>query len=154
MASPRRLATRGIIFKDGKLLCQQLKPGSDGKTRDYWCTPGGGLDPNESLTDGLYREMVEETGIMPKIGRLLFVQQFNSIDNGRIIEQVEFFFLIENPDDYTKIDLSATSHGDLEIDNVEFVDPRAHHVLPAFLQSIDIQEYINSTLPVIIHSEL
>ena len=67
----RRIATRAIIFKDGKLLAQRLTPGDDGQARTYWCTPGGGLDIGEPLEIGLHREMIEETGIAPKIGRRL-----------------------------------------------------------------------------------
>lgn len=146
----RRVAVRGVIFKDGKMLCQQLKPGSDNSKRDYWCTPGGGLDIGESIKDGLYREMIEETGIAPKIGRLLFVQQFS--EDG-VKEQMEFFFHIENAEDYAVIDLSATSHGELEIEHVEFVDPTKHNVLPAFLQTVDIQSHIDSHAPVEVYYE-
>jgi len=145
MAQVRRVATRGIIIKDGKILCQQLKPGDNKQPRDYWCTPGGGLDIGESIKEGLHREMIEETGISPKIGKLLFIQQFS--EDG-IKEQMEFFFHIENAEDYESIDLTSTSHGELEIDNVEFVDPKEHNVLPAFLQTIDIQEHIDSNNPV------
>ncbi|QQG50798.1 MAG: NUDIX domain-containing protein [Candidatus Saccharibacteria bacterium] len=146
----RRVATRGIIFKDGKMLCQQLKAGDDNSKRDYWCTPGGGLDIGESIKDGLYREMIEETGIAPKIGKLLFIQQFS--EDG-VKEQMEFFFHIENAEDYEVIDLSATTHGELEIEHVEFVDPTKHNVLPAFLQSMDIQAHIDSGDPVHVYYE-
>ncbi len=147
----RRIATRAIIFKDGKLLCQQLTPGADRKARGYWCTPGGGLDIGEPLEAGLHREMIEETGIAPKIGRLLFVQQFS--EDGEK-EQMEFFYLVENPEDYEVIDLANTTHGELEIENVEFIDPKTENVLPAFLQTIDIQSYIDTVRPVVIYNEI
>lgn len=147
----RRVAVRAIIFKDGKLLCQQLTAGKTGEARDYWCTPGGGLDIGESLLDGLHREMIEETGIAPKIGKLLFVQQFS--EDGEK-EQMEFFFHVENPEDYHTIDLAATSHGLLEIEHVEFIDPKAETVLPAFLREVDIQAYIDGNLPVLITNEM
>jgi ADP-ribose pyrophosphatase YjhB (NUDIX family) len=150
MTTPRRVNVRGIIFKDGKLLAQQLTPGSDGITRDYWCTPGGGLNDGESLHQGLHRELIEETGIAPKIGKLLFVQQFH---DGKK-EQLEFFFHIENPEDYVTIDLAATSHGEAEITNVNFIDAQANHVLPKFLTNTDIQSYIDLSLPVFVDSEL
>lgn len=151
MEKTRRVSTRGIIFKDGKLLCQRLKNSADGVVRDYWCTPGGGLDIGESLTDGLYREMIEETGIAPKIGKLLFIQQFS--ENG-IKEEMDFFFHIENPEDYELIDLSATSHGELEIEHVEFIVPGQHIVLPKFLQTVDIQASIDGSEPVLVYSYL
>jgi ADP-ribose pyrophosphatase YjhB (NUDIX family) len=146
----RRIAVRGIVYKDGKLLCQRLKAyrRSD---RDFWCTPGGGLDIGEQIEEGLRREMVEETGIDPKIGRLLFVQQFS--EDGKK-EQMEFFFLIENPEDYETIDLTTTTHGELEIEHVEFIDPKSEVVLPAFLQEIDLQKYVDTLQPVTIYDEL
>jgi 8-oxo-dGTP diphosphatase len=146
----RRVAVRGIIFKDGKLLCQKLTAYRR-NDRDFWCTPGGGLDVGELLEDGLRREMIEETGIDPKVGRLLFMQQFT--EDGKK-EQMEFFFLIENPEDYETIDLTATSHGVEEIEQVEFIDPKEHVVLPTFLQNINLQEYVENVRPVLIHYEM
>jgi 8-oxo-dGTP pyrophosphatase MutT (NUDIX family) len=146
----RRITVRGIIFKDSKLLAQQLTPSFEGIERNFWCTPGGGLDENESLHQGLNREMIEETGITPQIGKLLFVQQF--YDNKR--ENLEFFFHIENADDYKTIDLANTSHGLLEIKKVEFINPTDHELLPDFLQTINIQDYINDNKPVFISNKL
>lgn len=150
MTTSRRVNVRGIIFKDGKLLAQQLTPGSDGKARDYWCTPGGGIDEGESLHDALHREMIEETGIVPKIGKLLFIQQFH--DGTK--EQLEFFFHIENPQDYETIDLAATSHGLAEIRNVAFINPATTTIMPAFLKTLNIQFYLETTQPVRVESEL
>jgi len=146
----RRIAVRGIIYKDGKLLSQRLKAYRR-NNRNFWCTPGGGLDIGESIEEGLRREMIEETGIDPKIGRLLFVQQFS--EDGKK-EQMEFFFLIENPEDYEAIDLTTTTHGELEIEHVEFIDPKSEVILPAFLQEIDLQKYIESVQPVTVYNEL
>ena len=146
----RRVNVRGIIFKDGKILAQQLTPDSDGTVYDYWCTPGGGLESGESLHQGLHREMIEETGIIPNIGKLLFIQQFH---DGKK-EQLEFFFHIENAKDYETIDLSTTSHGELEIATVGFIEPSKHNLLPAFLQSIGIASYIANDQPTLIYNEL
>lgn len=150
MVKQRRTTVRGIIMKDGKLLSQELKPGTDGQKRDYWCTPGGGLESGESIHDGLTREMIEETGVRPVIGKLLFVQQYEDTEK----EFIEFFFHITNADDYTSINLAATTHGELEIENVEFIEPSKHTILPAFLQSIDIQTYIDADKPVLVANEL
>ncbi|HEU4715359.1 MAG TPA: NUDIX domain-containing protein [Candidatus Saccharimonadales bacterium] len=146
----RRVAVRGIIFKDGKLLCQKLTAYRR-NDRDFWCTPGGGLDMGELLEDGLRREMIEETGIEPKIGRLLFVQQFT--EDGKK-EQMEFFYLIENPEDYETINLAATTHGVEEVEEVEFIDPKKHVVLPDFLQKIDLKSYVDTVQPVLITHEM
>ncbi len=146
----RRTCVRGIIFKQGKILAQQLTADHHGVERNFWCTPGGGLDENESLHQGLNREMVEETGIVPIIGDLLFIQQFNDGEQ----EQLEFFFNIENVDDYENINLSNTSHGLIEIKKVDFIDPKSNDLLPSFLQTIDIQDYVDSTKPVLVINNL
>lgn len=150
MTYKRRINVRGIIFKDGKLFSQQLTANKDEPTRNYWCTPGGGMDDGESLTEGLHREMIEETGIAPVIGRLLFIQQF--YDGNK--EQLEFFFHIENADDYQTIDLTTTSHGIEEVEVCDFVDPATTDILPAFLRTIDIAGHIAGTHDVHISTEM
>ena len=149
MTKPRRVNTRGIIFRDGELLVTKFRQDDDSESA-HWGTFGGGVDPGESLHDAMHREMIEETGITPKVGKLLFTQQFEDEEK----EYLEFFFHIENTEDYEAIDLTATSHGILEMTRSEFLDPKTNVVLPAFLQEIDIQDYIDNDRPVFIYSEL
>lgn len=146
----RRVNVRGIIYKDGKLFCQQLKANNSNLTEAFWCTPGGGIDFGESLHEGLRREMLEETGVAPEIGQLLFVQQFH---DGKK-EQLEFFFHVTNADDYATIDLAATSHGVEEVEICGFVDPTTSHVLPKFLHEIDLESYTSSPQSPLVLSEL
>lgn len=151
----RRICVRGVIYKDGKLFCQELKK-KDGSGRGFWCTPGGGLEPGEALVEGVRREIIEETGIEPSIGKLLFVQQYSETKpsrDHRVDEFLEFFFLIENPDDFDDINLETTSHGTIEISRCEFIDPKANHLLPKFLQTIDIESYIQNDKPAYIYEE-
>jgi ADP-ribose pyrophosphatase YjhB (NUDIX family) len=140
------------MYRDGKILASKQKD-DDGNEAENWATFGGGLDPQESLTDGLYREMIEETGIVPKIGKLLFVQQFTD-PNDKEKENLEFFFLIENAADYESIDLSVTTHGAVEIVRSDFIDPKIHKILPAFLQTIDIKDYVENDRPVFVYNNL
>lgn len=144
MALDRKITSRGIIVKDGKMFAQKLHG------NNFWCTPGGKLDPEETIEAGCIRELIEETGVTPKLGRLLFIQQL--IDKNA--EYVEFFFHIENPDDYETIDLAATSHGEAEVAEYGFIDPKTEYILPAFLGEIDLQEHIDSGAPVYIHNAL
>ena len=151
----RRVCVRWIIVKDGKLFCQELKS-ADGSGRGFWCTPGGGLDPLESLEDGLRRELMDETGVAVQVGRLLFVQQFADTSDTAIShgeqEQLEFFFLIENPEDFEHIDEQA-SHFDAEIARYGFVDVTQEHVLPKFLREIPLENYISTVSPVYTYTE-
>ena len=153
----RRVNVRGIIVSDqGEIFCQQLTA-NDGKGRNFWCTPGGGLKCGESLLDGLRREMIEETGVKPEIGKLLFIQQF--VESGEQSahgpnEQLEFFFLITNWQDYQHIDLEQTSHGVEEVAECGFVDPKTTRILPSYLTEVDLDWLINKSTDVQIISEL
>ena len=108
----RRINLRAIIVnEEGKLFCQRLKSSHTLHGSDFWCTPGGGIDFGESLHEGLIREIIEETGVKPSIGNLLFIQQF--MDGER--EQLEFFFHVRNADGYGEISLENTTHGVAEV---------------------------------------
>jgi hypothetical protein len=93
--------------------------------------------------------MIEETGVKPEIGNLLFIQQF--MDGER--EQLEFFFHIKNADDYETLDLENTTHGTIEVAEYGFVDPKTTNILPAFLTEIDIEAAIANSAPIEISYE-
>src|SRR5690349_4827279 len=118
----RRVAVRAVIVKDGKLFCVKLNNyGGDGsKALGTWITVGGKVDIGEPLLDAIIREVVEETGITPVVGNLLYIQQFSHHNT----EQLELFFHVKNADDFENIDLSKTSHGVEEIAEFGFVDPK------------------------------
>lgn len=147
----RRISVRGIVLHEGKLLCVRLKAYKDHLKRDnsYWCLPGGGLDEGEALLDGVKREMLEETGIEAQIGELLYVQQFAHGDK----DYLEFFFHITNSHDYLAIDLASSSHGQAEIEEIEFINPSEKHVLPDFLKTEDIAGLITTKGPARVFSK-
>ena len=149
----RRVNVRGIIYKDGKLFCQQLNDDS-GKPHNFWSVPGGGLNAKEPLVNAVEREIMEETGVKAHVGKLLFVQSFSEGKVGRRgdEEQLEFFFHIENPHDFENIDEQA-SHFEAEVANYGFVDPKTANVLPMFLQTLDLNDYITNDKPVYIYTE-
>jgi 8-oxo-dGTP pyrophosphatase MutT (NUDIX family) len=144
----RRIAVRGIVYRNGEILVAKFRQ-KDGSESEYWGTFGGGLDADESLEAGLTREMIEETGVQPVIGKLLFIQQF--INKGQ--DNLEFFFEIKNVEDYAAFDLEATSHGILELNRSDFVDPKKELMKPTFLSTIDIEGYIKEDRPVYIWNE-
>lgn len=68
-----RTGVRAVIEHDDKYLFVRNKV-SEG----FWCLPGGGVEKGEDIITALKREMIEETGIEPVIGNLLFVHQIES----------------------------------------------------------------------------
>ena len=130
----KRTAVRAIIHNNGKILAAKLKA-PDGIINPYWCTLGGGLHEKESLVPALERELLEETGIDADVGRLVFIQQF--YEQERDTEHLEFFFEINNSDDFLDLDIDNTSHGKNEINQIEFVDPKSVRILPECLKSLD-----------------
>lgn len=138
-----------MVLHEGKLLCVRLKPykgslreGAEAAT-DYWCLPGGGLEDGESLVAGVTREMVEETGVNPVVGNLLYIQQFMHGDK----DYLEFFFHITNSQDYLDIDLSKSSHGLEEIAEIGFIDPAKLYVMPTFLSTEALQDHAATNGP-------
>ncbi len=137
----RRISVRAIILHEGRLLAVRHKQSNKliQSMNNYWAIPGGGLDENESIIDCLVRESIEETGIKPKIGSLMYIQQFKFKDK----EYLEFFFNVTNSQDYLKLDLSNTTHGLTEIEEITFIDPKTSKLLPLFLSEENLEEQVN-----------
>lgn len=63
-----RVGAFAVIFDDQRraLISRRVDNG-------YYNLPGGGVDPDESVTEGLVREIREETGLEAEAGRLIGV---------------------------------------------------------------------------------
>jgi ADP-ribose pyrophosphatase YjhB (NUDIX family) len=62
-----RIGVFGVIIQDGKVLL--------GRRRDidWWNLPGGGMELGETVDEALRREVLEETGLEVRVGRLIGV---------------------------------------------------------------------------------
>lgn len=93
---------RAVIIHEGKLLV--VKHVHD---TSYACLPGGHLEFGEDLITCLKREIIEELGIEPVVGKLLYVNTFTV---GEVKQPVEFFFEVLNTEDYLKINEKERTH--------------------------------------------
>ena len=61
-----------VLHKDSMLM---IPPGSSGPEVN-WSLPGGGLQTHESLAECARREVLEETGIAVRVGRIAFLREW------------------------------------------------------------------------------
>ncbi len=66
-----KIAQKAIIERDGKVLVTR-----DVRDDDTWELPGGRLNANESLEDGLRREIQEELGVGIQMRRVVYTETF------------------------------------------------------------------------------
>jgi 8-oxo-dGTP diphosphatase len=84
-----RLRVSGILIEDNQILLIRHKMAD---TRPYlWSPPGGGLHFGESVSETLYREFLEETGLIIEIGDFLFVHEFLAMP----LHAIELFFEVK-----------------------------------------------------------
>lgn len=67
-------SARGIVIKDNNiLLIKRIK-----KEKTYYVIPGGGLEGDETLEEGVIREVKEELGITVTVNDLLGTDDFQN----------------------------------------------------------------------------
>lgn len=93
-AAVRRKVARVVLLDpvDRILLLHGFEP--DDPADDWWFTPGGGLEDDETREQAALRELAEETGITEvELGPLLWRRQCSFPFDGRRWEQDEWYFL-------------------------------------------------------------
>ncbi len=60
-------------------------------------------------------------------------QLFTHDRNGDEVQRIEFFFRIDNPEDFVDVALHNTTHGALEMNDMGFRRLREISILPGFL---------------------
>ena len=115
---------RGIILHEGKMLVVKHS-----ENADYYALPGGGLEWGENPIACMTREIVEELGIAPTVGPLLYVHSWTDKEK----QHIEFFFQIENAVAYLDTAKLRGTHSS-EIFEIRWAEPseRLNILPPAF----------------------
>lgn len=111
VATPRIAA--GVLFRDAAGRVLLVKP----TYKDGWDIPGGYVEPGESPKQAAAREVKEELGLNPSIGRLLVVDWAPHPDEG---DKLLFIF---DGGSLLDLDDGALIIQRAEIDRVELVAP-------------------------------
>lgn len=113
---------RAIILHENKLLVVK-----HAKDTSFAALPGGHLEWGEDVKECMHREIVEELGVEPQIGRLLYI---NTFMEGNNVQPVEFFFEVTNGAEYVGCELLTRSHAH-ELAEICWVSPEDDiHILP------------------------
>lgn len=78
------------IVDDRVLLCRE-------PFLPFWYLPGGRVQTNENSLDALRREFLEEVGVEPEVGRLIFVVDNIFSQDNRTIQEVGLYFEVTLP---------------------------------------------------------
>lgn len=114
------IRARAVIMHEDELLV--VKHAHD---TSYAALPGGHLDWGEDPREALRREVIEELGITPILGRLLYV---NTYLNRPTIQPVEFFIEVTNGKEFKDTEKFTGSHS-YEIAEVLWVKPDTEVVI-------------------------
>jgi ADP-ribose pyrophosphatase YjhB (NUDIX family) len=83
-----RIRVNGVLIEKNKILLVKHKMGTN---RDFWSTPGGGMQFGSSAQENLVREFLEETGLKIEVEDFLFVHEF--LDHP--LHAIECFFAVK-----------------------------------------------------------
>ncbi|WP_428952035.1 NUDIX hydrolase [Streptomyces sp. cg35] len=110
----RKVARVVLLDPEGRiLLLHGHEPGDTAD--DWWFTPGGGLEGDETREQAALRELAEETGITDvELGPVLWQRVCSFPFDGRRWDQDEWYFLARTTAAAVRPEINETGLTDLE----------------------------------------
>lgn len=96
------LRTAAVIIKEEAILLHRAEG------NDFWSLPGGRIEPMESSSDALTREMREELGVDINVLRLLWIMEYFYRENSQDNHEIGFYYLAQLPGKNPLLDFSGT----------------------------------------------
>lgn len=113
----QNVAMKAFVVYRGKVLILRESIGYEGsQNQEKWDVTGGRVKPGENIEKGLLREIMEETGLTPTLGRVFSVREWRPLINGTEHQIVGTFR--ECLSDSDNVELSK------DHDNYEWIDPK------------------------------
>jgi 8-oxo-dGTP diphosphatase len=69
------VGAKAVIVEGGKILVLREAKYDEGTNEGKWDVPGGRINPEEPILDGLRREVMEESGLEVEVGEVLVVHE-------------------------------------------------------------------------------
>ncbi|MCX3058903.1 NUDIX hydrolase [Streptomyces beihaiensis] len=110
----RKVARVVLLDQDDRiLLLHGHEPGDT--ANDWWFTPGGGLEGDETREQAALRELAEETGLTDvELGPVLWRRVCSFPFDGRRWDQDEWYFLARTTSAGPRVDVDAARLTELE----------------------------------------
>lgn len=115
----QEILARGVCIQDEKILLACFRE------KDYFFLPGGHVEPGESITNALVREVDEEMGINASVKNVISFFEHTWEDGDKSIYELNFLILFSIPENVELI--SKVEHLDFkwvslnELDSIEFL---------------------------------
>lgn len=122
-----RPGAAAIIFDPSRQSVLLTRRADNGR----WCLPGGGMDPGESAEEACVREVLEETGLVIQVTRLVGVYTSPHIlveyADGNKIQPVGFSFEAEVIGGELGLSDETTAYEYIAIGELDTIDIMEHH---------------------------
>ena len=129
-----------VVERDGALLLVRHEKQD---REPYWVLPGGRLEPGETIPECAERELMEETSLEGRFGRVLYVSEF--LQEGRHTVDVTTWVEVEED---TEARLGSDPEGEEDSDAtlkdvrwVEFEELEGMTVLPEFIRDRIVEDW-------------
>ncbi|MDR7006635.1 NUDIX hydrolase [Paraburkholderia strydomiana] len=99
------LRAAAVIFQDEYVLLHQVEGD------DFWCLPGGRVEPDEHAAQTVVREMHEEIGASVQIEKTLCVVENFFTHNGRTNHEIGLYLVARLESGSPLLDLAVSHHG-------------------------------------------
>ena len=116
------LVCSAIIFDDSREKVLLTRRADNGK----WCLPGGHMEAGESTTEACAREVLEETGLTVKVGRLIGVygspHRITEYADGNKVQSVVMCFEAETISGELTTSDETTEFGYYDVNEMQGLD--------------------------------